>query len=140
VVPPGALFDVSAPALGYTRSSFGATSGTTLTAAALPSLSLSAISAKEGALRSFPVYAYAEFTHVRRVSGGLDLGIRIFAQVSSPIVQDIITGGGKPPPGDFNKQFQNMLEQHQEVKKLPSEQKPAAPNLGLTIFGRFSGL
>ena len=60
LAPPGSITDIAVPALGYTRSSFGATSGTSFTAAVLPTLSPASISAGAPLVRQFPVYAYAE--------------------------------------------------------------------------------
>jgi len=117
LAPPGALFPTAVPALGYTRSSFGETSGTSVTAAFLPTLSPAAISAGEGPVRMFPVYAYVEVTHVRRVSSGLDLGVSATLQIDTP------TLFGGPRRGE-----------------APAPDQPATPNIGARVFGRFSGL
>ena len=120
LAPPGALFTTAVPALGYTRTSFGERSGSSLTAAALPTLSPAAISAGEGALRSFPVYLYAEITYVRRVAAGLDLGVGATLQIDTPTLAGLLGSGAQRP-------YEPTAE-------------PPAPNVGARVFGRFSGL
>jgi hypothetical protein len=120
LAPPGALFTTAVPALGYTRTSFGERSGTSFTAAALPTLSPAAISGGEGLLRSFPVYLYSEITYVRRVGSGLDLGIAATLQIDSPTLAGLLGGGSQRP-------------------YEPTDQPPT-PNIGARVFGRFSGL
>jgi hypothetical protein len=70
--PPGTLFDVWAVGLGHTRSRADAASGSSFTAAVLPTISVEG----KTLLERFPVYGYLAYSHVRRVSDGLDLGFR----------------------------------------------------------------
>jgi hypothetical protein len=133
LAPPGAITDITVPAFGYTYSSFGATSGTSFTAAALPTLSPTAISAGRPFAEQFPVYVYAELSHVRRVSSSLDLGVRLTAQFSTPE----LAGSAAAPTGDANAQFQQALQQYQEANNPSQPAKPPVPNIGVTFFGRF---
>jgi hypothetical protein len=122
VAPAGSLVQTAAPALGYTYASYGARSGTSFTAAALPTLSPASISAGRGLAESFPVYGFVEFTHVRRVSEGLDLGLRVTAQIDT----GTLFGSPQPPSADPRGQ-------------PPAADQPPQPLLGASVFGRFGG-
>jgi hypothetical protein len=132
LAPPGSITDIAVPAFGYSRSSFGATSGTSITAALLPTLSPSAISSGQPLIRQFPVYAYAEVSHVRRVASGLDLGVRATLQISTPDL-----AGPLPQSTDPVERFR---QQHQDYLDVTSRetQRPAVPNIGASVFGRFN--
>ncbi len=120
LAPPGAITSAAVPAFGYTRLSFGERSGTTFTAAALPTLSPTAISSGVGGpVRMFPVYLYTEITYVRQVGDGLDLGLSATLQIDTPTLSDILSSGPAPP--------------------YTPTAEPPTPNIGVRVFGRFSG-
>jgi hypothetical protein len=131
LAPPGSITDIAVPALGVTASSFGESSGSSATAAFLPSLGLDAISRGDPLVNQFPVYAYAEISHVRRITDGLDLGVRITAQMSTPELF-----GPTNPELDPAEALSRSIQDFQSAQGGP----PAlsTPNLGLTIFGEFS--
>lgn len=131
LAPPGSITDIAVPALGYSRSSFGATSGTSITAALLPTLSPSAISAGLSSIRKFPVYAYAEVAHVRRITAGLDLGVRATLQISTPDL-----AGPLPQSTDSAERFRQAHQDYLEATSSET-QRPPVPNVGLSVFGRF---
>jgi len=133
VAPAGAITSVAVPALGYTRSSFGARSGSSITAALLPTLSPSAISAGESLARQFPVYAYVEYNYVRRVSNDLDVGVRLTVQVSTPELAP-----AAPPAADPAARLQQTIQDYQSG--TTAADKPPTPNVGLSVVGRFNAL
>jgi len=128
MAPPGGMFPMAVPALGYTRSSFGERSGYSVTAAALPLISPSAISAREPLGNQFPVYAYVELSYVRRVSQRLDLGARLVIQQStiSPV----------PAPTDPSARLQQALQHYHDASGSGGPE-PIRPNIGVTLFGQF---
>jgi hypothetical protein len=128
MAPPGGMFPMAVPALGYTRSSYGERSGYSVTAAALPLVSPSAISAREPLGNQFPVYAYVELSYVGRVSQRLDLGARLVIQQStvSPV----------PTPTDPGARLQQAI-QHLKEASGPGGAEPIRPNIGVTLFGQF---
>ena len=133
VAPPGSITSVAAPALGATVSSYGARSGYTGTAALLPTLSPSAISAGGPASAMFPVYAYAEVSYVNRVSDGLELGIRAVLQVNSAELINRPQGLEPDPPGP--------RPAPDTISRDPTPlATPLSPFGGVTIFGRFNAL
>jgi hypothetical protein len=132
LAPPGSITDIAVPAFGYSRSSFDATSGTSITTALLPTLSPAAISAGQPPVRQFPIYAFAEVSHVRRISTGFDLGVRATLQISTPDL-----AGPLPPSGDSVQQFMQMRQNYLEAASRTST--PSVPNIGLNVFGRFGG-
>jgi hypothetical protein len=134
VAPAGSITDVPVPAAGGTYSSFGAKSGLAGTVAALPTLSLSAISSKESVVRQLPVYAYAEGTYVRRISEDLDLGFRLTIQVSTKE----LFGGSAADSADPAERLKSTIRQYQEAKTAGLAEKASLPNIGLTVFGRFN--
>lgn len=132
VAPPGSLSETAVPALGFTHSAFGERTGFSATGALLPTLSPAAISAGEPFVRQFPVYAYAEVSHVRRISEDLDLGLRLTIQVSTPE----LFGPRQQEGGDSAEQFNRLLQQYREAEGRTGP--PVVPNIGLTAFGRFN--
>jgi Domain of unknown function (DUF4157) len=133
LAPPGSITDITVPALGYTRSSFGATSGTAFTAAALPTLSPSAISAGRPFAEQFPVYAYAELSYVRRVGDSVDLGVRLTAQISTAQ----LFGQPAQPAADPAERFRQFHTQYLESTQTLGTTPLIVPNFGLTVFGRY---
>jgi hypothetical protein len=131
VAPPGAITDIAVPAFGYSRSSYGATSGTSITAALLPSLSPTAISGGQPAVRQFPIFAYAEVSHVRRVSAGFDIGVRATLQISTPDL-----AGPLAPPANELERWKQTYENYREATSREPARAPT-PNLGVGLFGRF---
>ncbi|MGB8508623.1 MAG: hypothetical protein WCD76_09470, partial [Pyrinomonadaceae bacterium] len=81
----------------------------------------------------FPVYAYLEVSHVRRISSGFDLGIRAVAQMSTAEV----FGGRPSTPADPAAQFNQSFDQYREASRHDTAPAPPTPNLGVTIFGSF---
>jgi hypothetical protein len=134
LAPPGSITDIAVPALGYSYSSFGATAGTSFTSALLPTLSPSAISAGQPFVRQFPVYAFAEVSHVRRITTGFDLGVRATLQVSTPDF-----AGRLPPSADPVERFRQTHQDYLDASNRTSAPTPSVPNIGLSVFGRFSG-
>jgi hypothetical protein len=130
LAPPGAITSVTVPALGYTRSSYGATSGYSVTGALLPTLSPAAISAGEPFARQFPVYLFGEVSYVSRVSSDLDLGLRLTVQMST---SELV--GARPQSTDPVERFRQM----QDAYRGSESATPAVPNVGITLFGRFGG-
>jgi hypothetical protein len=137
IAPAGSLFDIPAPAFGYTRSAFGAASGTSFTGAALPTISPESISAGERTVTWFPVYSYLEFSHVRRISEDLDIGARVILQVSSLDV-DRWLGGGETGSRDPAERLAQTIQDYQETREPGVTPAPIRPNIGLTVFGRFN--
>jgi hypothetical protein len=131
LAPPGSITDVTVPAFGYVRSAFGERTGTSVTTALLPTLSPAAISAGRPLAEQFPVYAYAEISHVRRVSERLDLGIRLTAQLSTAT----LFGGGAQASQDPNERIRQAVQQYQEATRQGGTPAPPLPNLGVTVFG-----
>ena len=129
VAPPGALSETAVPALGFTQSSFGESAGTTLTTALLPTLSPSAISAGEPLVNQFPVFAFAEISRIQRISEGLDLGVRLTVQVSTPE----LFGPRQQPSGDISETIRDF----QEASQPGAGSEAPTPNIGVTVFGRF---
>jgi hypothetical protein len=134
LAPPGAIATSSVPAFGATGGTFGARSGISGTAAVLPTISPAAISAGQPFANQFPVYAYVEVTGVTRVSNGLDLGLRLTVQVSSPE----LFGGAAAGPRTPEEQFSQSLQSYQESRRGAGGQPPV-PNIGLNVFGTFDG-
>jgi Domain of unknown function (DUF4157) len=141
IAPAGSVTSIAAPAAGYYRSSFGESSGYSLTTALLPTLDPDAISAGAPFASRFPVHAFAEVSYVKRISDGLELGIRATAQVNtadlvnppkglpaptpgSPTTPGALPAPGAPEPDPFS-------------KDLPPLPTPIGPSAGITIFGRF---
>ncbi len=136
LAPPGAITDIAVPALGYTYSSFGARSGTAFTTAALPTLSPTAIGAPGSSFNEkFPLFVFAELSHVRRVSSELDLGLRLTAQFSTPD----LTGRSAGASGDPGAQLQEAAAQFQQAGDPKAGGTPPVPNIGVSLFGRFGG-
>jgi hypothetical protein len=135
LAPAGSVTSVAVPAFGYTSASFGATSGTSLTAAVLPTLSPAAISAGEPLARQFPIYAYVEFSHIRRISSDLDLGLRLTLQVSTPD----LARTGEPQGQNAADLLDRMLRSYQEASRPPGSEEALLPNIGLSVYGRFGG-
>jgi hypothetical protein len=133
IAPPGAISRVAVPALGYSYSSYGATSGTSLTAAALPTLSPSAISSPDATFgEKFPVYAFAELTHVRRLTNSIDAGVRVTLQFSTAD----FAARRPSDPADPNAGLQQVIGNLNESRG-PGPATPPVPNIGVTFFGRF---
>jgi hypothetical protein len=136
LAPPGAITDIAVPALGYTYSSFGARRGTAFTTAALPTLSPTAIGAPGTSFNEkFPLFVFAELSHVRRVSSELDLGFRLTAQFSTPDLTGRAAGAG----GDLNQQIQENAARFQQAGDPKAGANPPVPNIGVSLFGRFGG-
>ncbi len=131
LAPPGSIKETAVPALGFTGFSFGERSGTAGTLAALPSLSTSAISRGEPLLNQFPVYAYGELSHVRRITDGLDLGVRVTLQISTPE----LFGSTEAPDDPAAALSQSILDFQEAQGGTPAS---AVPNLGVTVFGEFN--
>lgn len=137
IAPPGALTRTAVPAFGYTRSEFGERRGQTLTAAALPTFSPPAISAGAPFVEQFPVYLYAEYSRVHRVSNDLDLGVRLTLQVSTPELPTLL-GGGPAAPLSPEERYRRTLNEYQEATRREGPPELAPPNVGLSVFGRFN--
>jgi len=132
IAPPGAISEISVPAFGYSYSSYGATSGTSLTAATLPTLSPTAISAPDTTFgEKFPVYAFAELTHVRRLTDSIDAGVRLTLQFSTA---DFAAQRGADP-ADPNARLQQVIGSVNESRGPGATANPPVPNIGLTVFG-----
>jgi len=131
LAPPGSITDVAVPAFGYARSAFGERTGTSITTALLPTLSPEAISAGRPLVEQFPVYAYAEISHVRRVSERLDLEVRVIAQIATSEVF-----GGRPEASqDPNERIGQLAQQYREATREGATPAPPLPNFGVTVFG-----
>ncbi|SFA78331.1 protein of unknown function [Poseidonocella pacifica] len=134
IAPPGAITDIAVPALGYAYSSYDGESGTSLTAAALPSLSPTAISTPgTNFAEQFPVYVFAEFTHVHRFGDVVDAGVRLTVQFSTPD----LAGRTSSDTEDINARVQQQIQQVQAASRPGATDTPAVPNIGLTLFGNF---
>ena len=131
LAPPGSITDVAVPALGGTLSSFGRTSGANATIAALPSLSTEAINRGEPLVNQFPVYAYAEVSHVRRISDGLDLGVRVTVQLSTPELF-----GQNQKASNFDEALTRTIQDFQNAQS--NTPKLSTPNIGATLYGQFN--
>lgn len=131
LAPPGSITDIAVPALGGTISSFGETSGTSATIAALPSISTEAINLGEPLVNQFPVYAYAEVSHVRRISDGLDMGVRVTVQLSTPELF-----GPNREELNFDEALTRTIQDFQTAQS--GTPKLSTPNIGATLFGRFN--
>jgi hypothetical protein len=128
--PPGSLFNVPALGLGATGASFGERAGGSFTAAFLPSLDTDAISEKLSGWNKFPVYAYVELSGVTRVSEGLELGLRLTAQMSTAEFF-----GSTAPAKDQEARHRALVDTLQGIDDTSPEL--AKPNIGATLFGRF---
>lgn len=134
IAPAGSVTSIAAPALGYSRSSFGERSGYSVTAALLPTLDPAAISAGGSFPSMFPVHAYAEVSYVNRVSDGLEVGVRAVVQLNTADLANPPHGLPPPQPGASNQPQPDPLS-----RDLPPLPAPVGPSVGLTIFGRFNG-
>jgi len=134
LAPPGSITSVAAPALGFTGASFGEKSGVSGTAALLPTISPSAISAGGPPSSLFPVYAYAEISYVHRVSEGFELGVRGVLQVNSAELLNPPPGLPQPEPGERG------AAPGTSSREPPALLPPISPFVGGTIFGRFNAL
>lgn len=135
LAPPGAIASTSVPAFGATGAAFGPRFGASGTAALLPTISPSSISAGLPFANQFPVYAYVEVSGVTRVSNGLDLGLRLTIQVSSAELFGSSTPAGQSP----EERFRQFLGSYQDAVRQGTNVPPAVPNVGLTVFGTFNG-
>ena len=81
----------------------------------------------------FPVYAFAEFSHVRRFGNTIDAGLRVTLQFSTPDLAGRTAAEG----GDVNAQIQQNIQQIQSATRPGATDTPAVPNIGLTVFGNF---
>lgn len=133
IAPAGTVSDISVPALGYNYSNFDAEAGTSFTSALLPKLSLEAISEGRPALEQFPVFAFAEFTHARRITDDVDIGVRLTVQISSPEVRDIFFGAPAEPQAQ-GVNYDALLQTYGSATK-PTV--PAVPNIGGVLYGTF---
>ena len=131
LAPPGSITETAVPALGVTGFSFGERSGTAGTLAMLPSISTEAIGRDEPLVNQFPVYAYGELSHVRRIVDGLDLGVRLTLQLSTPELF-----GSEEAPSDPAAALSQSIQDFQEAQG--GTPAPAVPNVGITVFGEFS--
>lgn len=136
VAPPGSLFSVPAPALGFTGATFGERSGLSGTVAAAPTLSPAAISKGDAFSQEFPVYAYAEVSYVRRLSDGFELGVRAIAQVNT--AELVRPPRGLPPPQPGAPRQADPIDPRHPTP--PQFEPPISPYGGITIFGRFNAL
>lgn len=127
VAPAGSVTSVAAPALGGTYARYGERTGLSATAALLPTLDPEA--KDRGLSQLFPVHAYAEVSAVRRVSSGLELGLRTVLQVNSA---ELAVPPALPAP-DFHPPRANT-----DPTKPPELTPPFTPQVGVTVFGRFS--
>lgn len=109
--PPGTLFDVWAVGLGHTRSRADAASGSSFTAAVLPTISVEG----KSLLERFPVYGYLAYSHVRRVSDGLDLGFRF---TLSPSTLDLakLRAGSTTDEGTLGQFVQQVRELEDQTR------------------------
>ena len=135
LAPPGSITTTSVPAFGATGAAFGARSGVSGTAAVLPTISPASISAGLPFANQFPVYASLEVSGVTRVSNGLDLGLRLTVQVSTPE----LFGGGAAGAQSAEERFRQMLGSYQESGRGGAGSQPTVPNIGLNVFGTFDG-
>ena len=135
LAPPGSIASTSVPAFGATGSAYGERFGVSGTAAVLPTLSPASISAGLPLANQFPVYAYLEVSGVTRVSSGLDLGLRLTVQVSTPE----LFGSGATGPESPEERFRRSLGAYQDASRPGGGAPPPVPNVGLSVFGTFSG-
>ena len=131
IAPAGAITRTAVPAFGYTRSEFDATRGWSVTSAVLPTLDPTG----KDLVHLFPVYGYLEVSHVRRVSDGLDVGIRFTAQVSSLDVQSFLAG--RPAPAPPSAADQPATAAAHLLESMNRQATPATPNIGVSITGAF---
>lgn len=125
--PPGTLFDIWAVGLGHTRSRYDAARGSSFTAAVLPAISVEG----KSMLERFPVYGYLAYSHVRRVSDGLDLGFRF---TLSPSTLDL----AKLRAGSTNDQ--GTLELFVESVRRLEDQTRTKTLFNFDVFGRHDWL
>jgi hypothetical protein len=128
VAPAGAIAETPVPALGFTRSSFGERSGTSITAAAVPTISAPDISAGASVARMFPIRAYAEVAYVNRLSDGLELGVRAVLQINTA---ELLSAPQLP-------QYEPDNRASADPAGGRATPAPPTPQVGVTIFGRFN--
>jgi hypothetical protein len=126
--PPGTLFDTWAVGLGYSRSNFTATRGTSFNAAILPTIS---VEGGSSLLERFPVYGYLEYYRIHKVSEGLDLGFRF---TLSPSSVDLARLRGS------TKQDEDVLTQFRTGTKELEEKARARTMINFEIVGRHNWL
>src|SRR5688500_15807774 len=83
------------------------------------------VSAGRPAATWFPVYGYIEYSHIRRVSSDLDLGLRLTLQVST---LDLLPREGVPV--DPAERIQSAIEAYQTSPRGETTSPP--PNVGVT--------
>lgn len=137
LAPAGAVTQTPVPAFGATGSSFNERRGISGTAAVLPTISPSAISAGQGIASDFPTYAYAEVSYVRRISSQLDMGVRVTLQVNSAQ----LFGPKATPSTDSGTRLGKNIQDYQTAAaQVPGTETAPPPNIGVSVFGRFNGL
>lgn len=137
IAPAGAVTQTAVPAFGVTGASFNEKRGISGTAAILPTISPSALSAGQGAAAGFPTYAYAEVSYVRRISRDLDMGVRLTLQVNSAQ----LFGPQAAAPTDPASRLSQTIQDYQTAAaQTPGTDTAPPPNVGISVFGRFSGL
>jgi len=135
--PAGAITQTPVPAVGVTATSFNERRGMSVTGAVLPTISPTAISAGQGFVSEFPTYAYAEVSYVRRISRDLDMGVRLTVDINTAQVW----GPRATPPADPAARLSQSIQNYQTAAgQAPGTDTPPTPNLGISVFGRFSGL
>jgi hypothetical protein len=141
IAPAGAVSTTAVPAAGYVRSSFGASSGSALTVAALPTLSPPAISAGKPFLEEFPIRLYAELTQVRRLADGLDVRVRLTAQYSTADLAGLLGGRGSPgTSGSLTQQVPSALREYEPPTRETGPRTIYPPRTGATTLLDVTGL
>lgn len=132
IAPAGSITQVPVPAFGGLYSRFNERSGFSAIGGLLPTLSPESISAGRPFAAQFPVYLFAEVSYVRRVTGNLDLGVRVSGQLSTPQFL--------APPAPSTDPVERFRETHRDyLNATGPTQTLTPPNIGVTIFGRFGG-
>lgn len=132
IAPAGSITQVPVPAFGGLYSRYGERTGFSAIGGLLPTLSPESISLGRPFAAQFPIYLFAEVSYVNRVSGSLDLGVRVSGQLSTPQLL-----GPTPPTTDPAEQFRETHRNYLESQNLNAPL--SVPNIGVTVFGRFGG-
>ncbi len=126
--PPGTLFDIWAAGLGYSSASFNATRGKTFNVALLPSISVEGKSLVE----KFPVYGYLEYSRIKKVHEGLEVGFRLTLSPSSVDFARL--------RGSSQRDQADIVELTNRVRKLLEDKSKPKSMFNLEVFGRHGWL
>lgn len=146
LAPAGAISDVTVPALGYLRGTKTARSSSRFMVGGLQSLSPEAIGAGKSLVQGFPTFAYVEYTRIRHLSDGLEIGVKLSAQLSSPQVATWLKGGGGEPPFSPEEiltgaEGEKGLRTKGRIPSSPvAPMSQLAPISGVAVFGNFNWL